>query len=321
MQNIHQNPSDGNFRLIYTLPIGHCLNGFEIEKVIGKSEDSIVYRVWDHHCKQSIALKEYMPFAFAIRRRDMKLTLREKKSEKPFHTGLQNFIHEAHLMSCFEHPCLPRFLHFWQQNCTAYIATPFYKGVTLNKFSVRYAHLINEHWLYQMLFPLLSALDMLHQQNYLHCDISLDNILIQDNQLPILLDFGATHKTTQCLSDETEITLRSGFTPIEQYTANEENQQGPWTDIYTLGAVLYTLIVGHPPPVSIVRNLEDRYQPLATLRPAGYSLSFLQAIDKALAINPAERPQSIPEFITLFSPVLQQSSFNNQAALFSSDPH
>ncbi|MBD2785636.1 serine/threonine protein kinase [Xenorhabdus sp. DI] len=305
MQNFHRTYDDGNMGFTPPLPIGYCLNEFEIEEVISKSRSSIVYRVWDHHLKQAIAIKEYMPHSFTMRCRDMKLNLRgekhsrREKLRKRFHAGLQNFIREAHLMSCFEHPCLPRFLRFWQQNCTAYIAMPFYKGITLNKLWVRHPHLINENWLCRILLPLLDALDTLHQRNYLHCDISLDNIFIQENQSPLLLDLGSSRQTTKCLSDDTEITVRSGFTPVEQYTANEENQQGPWTDIYALGAVLYTLIVGAPPPVSIVRNLEDNYQPLAKLRPMGYSLSFLHAVDSALAINPSERPPSITEFVAI----------------------
>ncbi|PHM24721.1 serine/threonine protein kinase [Xenorhabdus ehlersii] len=301
MQNFHRTHIGGNIGFTPPLPIGYCLNEFEIEEVIGKSRGSIVYRVWDHHLKQSIAIKEYTPHSFAIRRQDMKLNLRGKKLEKRFYAGLQNFIREAHLMSCFEHPCLPRFLRFWQQNCTAYIAASFYKGMTLNKLRIKHPHFINENWLGQILFPLLNALDSLHQRNYLHYDISLDNILIQESQSPILLDLGSTRQTTTCLSDDTEITIRSGFTPIEQYTSNEENQHGPWTDLYALGAVLYTLIVGNPPPVSIVRNLEDNYQPLVKLRPAGYSLPFLHAIDSALAIKPSRRPLSISEFIAIFS--------------------
>ncbi|CAM3734862.1 serine/threonine protein kinase [Xenorhabdus thuongxuanensis] len=301
MQNFRRTHINDNIGFTYPLPIGYCLNEYEIEEIIGKSKGSIVYRVWDHHLKQSIAIKEYTPHSFATRSQNMKLNLRGKKLEKRFYSGLQNFIREAHLMSCFEHPCLPRFLRFWQQNCTAYIATSLYKGMTLNKLRIKYPHFINENWLHQILFSLLGALDTLHQRNYLHYDISLDNIFIQENQSPILLDLGSTRQTTTCLSDDTEITIRSGFTPVEQYAANEENQQGPWTDLYALGAVLYTLIVGKSPPVSIVRNLEDNYQPLVKLRPAGYSLPFLHAIDSALALNPSGRPLSISEFIAIFS--------------------
>ncbi|WMT16671.1 hypothetical protein [Serratia fonticola] len=59
---------------------------------------------------------------------------------------------------------------------------------------------------------------------------------------------------------------------------------------------MYTLITGQLPPVRLTRCIEDRYQPLAKLQPAGYPLPFLQVIDHALAINAANRPQTITAF-------------------------
>ncbi|MDE9453935.1 serine/threonine protein kinase [Xenorhabdus bovienii] len=298
MQNTHNNDSSGEFSLSHALPIGYCFNEFEIEEVIGEGGFSIVYRAWDHRLKRTIAIKEYMPSILVVRRRDLKLNLRRASLKKRFQIGLHNFMHEAHLMTCFNHPCLPRFLRFWQQNSTAYIATPFYSGMTLKKLQTKCPKIINQNWIYNMLFPLLDAIDTLHQAGYLHCDISLDNILIQDDQLPILLDLGSARKATERLSDEKEVTISPGFTAVEQYTVNEEGQQGPWTDIYSLGAVLHTLIVGTPPPASIVRDIEDNYQPLSKLCPAGYSSSFLHVIDRTLKIKLSERPLSITKLVT-----------------------
>ena len=115
----------------------------------------------------------------------------------------------------------------------------------------------------------------------------------------VLLDFGSARRTIGNLSDETETMLRPGFAPIEQYTDDNESEQGPWTDIYALGAVLRTLIVGSPPPVSVVRSIQDTCKPLAEIQPQGYSLSLLQAIDRALALHMEDRPQSIDEFAAL----------------------
>jgi serine/threonine protein kinase len=128
---------------------------------------------------------------------------------------------------------------------------------------------------------------------------SLDNIQIQDNGLPVLLDFGSARRTIGNLSDETETMLRPGFAPIEQYTDDNESEQGPWTDIYALGAVLRTLIVGSPPPVSVVRSIQDTCKPLVEIMPQGYSIPLLQAIDRALALHMEDRPQSIDEFAAL----------------------
>ncbi len=150
-----------------------------------------------------------------------------------------------------------------------------------------------------MLPMLFGAIKTIHDEGYLHRDISLDNIQIQDNGLPVLLDFGSARRTIGNLSDETETMLRPGFAPIEQYTDDNESEQGPWTDIYALGAVLRTLIVGSPPPVSVVRSIQDTCKPLVELQPQGYSLSLLQAIDRALALHMEDRPQSIDEFAAL----------------------
>ncbi|PMC21753.1 serine/threonine protein kinase, partial [Klebsiella aerogenes] len=138
-----------------------------------------------------------------------------------------------------------------------------------------------------------------HDAGYLHRDISPENIQIQDNGLPVLLDFGSARRTIGNLSDETETMLRPGYAPIEQYTDDNDSEQGAWTDIYAVGAVLHTLIVGSPPPVSVVRSIQDNYQPLAELKPAGYSLPLLQAVDKALALRVEDRPQSIDAFAEL----------------------
>ncbi|MDE9557386.1 serine/threonine protein kinase [Xenorhabdus bovienii] len=291
--------TNNNLFSCYTLPIGYCFDEFEIEKVIGNGGFGIVYRAWDHRLKRSIAIKEYMPASLAVRAENLQLTLRRKELKKKFQHGLNDFIREAHFMSCFNHPCLPLLLRFWQKNATAYIATPFYNGLTLKAVLATQPKTINEYWLRNILPPLFDAINTLHQAGYLHCDIALDNILIQENGAPILLDLGSVRKMTKRLSNDSEVTIRPGFTPIEQYLVDEKAQQGPWTDIYALGATLYTLITGSPPPVSLVRNIEDHYQPLIKRQPAGYSAPFLHAIDRALTIQPLERPISIAQLATL----------------------
>ncbi|MBD2802635.1 protein kinase [Xenorhabdus sp. M] len=284
-----------------SLPIGYCFNEFEIETIIGKGESGVVYRAWDHRLKCMVAIKEYIPSSLVTRGRDLELKLRRKDFQEKFQNGLTSFARGAHVMSCFQHPCLPFFRSFWQKNHTAYIARSFYNGITLKKLLATQAETINQRWICRFLYSLLDAINMIHHSDYLHGNIALDNILIQENEIPILLGLGSARKLTDHFPNEPDVTLRSGFTPLEQYTTHDDRQQqkGPWTDIYALGAILHTLIAGTPPPVSIVRNIEDHYQPLVERRPAGYSLSFLHAIDCALAIQPAERPASIPQLMAL----------------------
>lgn len=281
------------------LPTGYRFNEFEIKEVIGGGGFGIVYRAWDHQLERTIAIKEFMPSTLAVRNDDMTLVLRSERFGKAFSAGLNSFIQEARLLARFNHPNLLHVLRFWVQNDTAYMGTVFYSGTTLSRLREQNPLLINEAWIRRTLPMLLGAIKTIHDEGYLHRDISLDNIQIQDNGLPVLLDFGSARRSIGSVSDETETMLRPGYAPIEQYTDDNESEQGPWTDIYALGAVLHTLIVGSPPPVSVVRSIQDGYQPLAQRHLPGYSPSLLQAVDKALALKMEDRPQTIDAFAAL----------------------
>ncbi|MFK3704712.1 serine/threonine protein kinase [Klebsiella sp. NPDC088457] len=285
--------------VLNALPLGYRFNEFEIKEVIGGGGFGIVYRAWDHQLERTIAIKEFMPSSLAVRNEDMTLALRSERFSKAFSAGLNSFIQEARLLARFNHPNLVHVLRFWVQNDTAYMGTLFYSGSTLSRLRETQPELINEAWIRRMLPMLFGAIKTIHDEGYLHRDISPDNIQIQDNGLPVLLDFGSARRTIGNLADETETMLRPGYAPIEQYTDDNESEQGAWTDIYAVGAVLHTLIVGSPPPVSVVRSIQDSYQPLAERQPAGYSQALLQAVDKALALRVEERPQSIAAFAEL----------------------
>lgn len=290
---------DNNRVVAHALPVGYRFNEFEIQQVLGGGGFGIVYRAWDHQLKRNIAIKEFMPASLAVRNEELKLVLRSERFSKTFHAGLNSFIQEARLLARFNHPNLLHVLRFWVQNDTAYMGTQYYSGTTLSQMQAQHPELINETWIRNLLAPLFGAINTIHQAGYLHRDISLDNIQIQEDMTPVLLDFGSARKTISNLSDETETMLKPGFAPIEQYSDNNESEQGPWTDIYALGAVLHTLITGSPPPVSVVRSIEDSYQPLTERRPAGYSLPMLHAIDCALALKPEERPQSTEQMAAI----------------------
>ncbi|WP_338463613.1 serine/threonine-protein kinase [Franconibacter daqui] len=291
--------NDNNRTVPNALPVGYRFNEFEIKEVIGGGGFGIVYRAWDHQLERTIAIKEFMPGSLAVRGEDMTLVLRSERFGKAFSAGLNSFIQEARLLARFNHPNLLHVLRFWVQNDTAYMGTLFYSGTTLTRLREQKPELIDETWIRRVLPMLFGAIKTIHDEGYLHRDISLDNIQIQDNGLPVLLDFGSARRTIGNLADETETMLRPGYAPIEQYTDDNESEQGPWTDIYALGAVLHTLIVGSPPPVSVVRSIQDTYKPLTELQPAGYSLSLLQAVDRALALRIEDRPQSIDAFAAL----------------------
>jgi non-specific serine/threonine protein kinase len=178
---------------------------------------------------------------------------------------------------------------------------PFYEGPTLKQRAAKHGPM-SERELLNLVAALLGALDTLHRAQCFHRDISLANVLIPSAGTPVLLDFGAARKSIGDAVDETSVMLKPGYSPIEQYTDDPAFVQGPWTDIYSLGAVMHAMIVGEPPPAAVVRSIQDTWQPLASREFAGrerYTLPFLDAVDHALALRTQDRPDSVAAFARL----------------------
>lgn len=140
--------------------------------------------------------------------------------------------------------------------------------------------------------PLLGALEAMHAQNFLHRDIAPDNVIIRNDDTPVLLDFGSARRAIAEHTKTITGMVKGGYSPQEQY-ASDARLQGPWTDIYAFGATLYRAVTGAPPDEATLRGVEDRLKPLVETMQGNYRASFLAAVDACLKVKPADRPQSL----------------------------
>jgi hypothetical protein len=275
------------------LPPGTRLGEFEVLEVLGLGGFGIVYRALDHALEREVAIKEYMPAMLAGRTETLHVSLRSQSDAETFALGLRSFVNEAKLLARFDHPALLKVYRFWEQNHTAYMAMPIYRGQTLKAIRSAPGASIDEAWLRRMLVPLLGAIETLHAAGVYHRDIAPDNVLIDPDSRPVLLDFGAARRVIGDRSQNLTAILKPAYAPIEQYAEASAGRQGPWTDLYALGATLYYLMTGAPPAPATARTLHDEVLPLAAARCPGIGDGLLQAVGWMLALRPGDRPQSV----------------------------
>lgn len=281
------------------LPAGTRFGDLEIVRTLGVGGFGIVYLARDHALQRMVAIKEYMPGELAHRSSGSRVMVRSETLTQTFDTGRRSFVHEARLLARFDHRSLLKVYQFWEANGTAYMVMPYLSGQTLKQARQAMAHPPSEAWLLRAMLPLLDALERLHAESVLHRDISPDNILLPDDGAdPILLDFGAARRAIGDQTQTITAILKPRFAPIEQYGESNGLRQGPWTDLYALGAVMHFLILGRTPPQATTRAVADEYEPLEALEslaPAGMSKNLLAAIDWALRVHPQDRPQTATE--------------------------
>lgn len=287
------------------LPAGVRLHEFEILDLLGVGGFGMVYRAYDHSLQRTVAIKEYMPSALAGRVSGHHVSIRSSGDQETYQTGLKSFVAEARLLAQFDHPSLVKVYRFWEANNTAYMVMPLYSGMTFRQARSLMQSPPPEDWLRKVLWPILQALKYLHENKTVHRDVSPDNIFLQDLGPPVLLDLGAARRAITDRSHKHTAILKVNYAPIEQYADAVDMQQGPWTDLYSLAAVVHGCLCNKPPLPATFRVLRDRLPTFASVTQTvhahfglHYSAEFVRAIEHALAIQPQDRPQDVPAFLS-----------------------
>ncbi|ABK44429.1 serine/threonine protein kinase [Magnetococcus marinus MC-1] len=283
-----------------SLPDGAQILWYEIVKVLGKGGFGITYLAKDTNLDQLVAIKEYLPSAFASRDQSESVQPNSPEAEETFRWGLDRFLGEARTLARFRHPHIVRVLSFFENNNTAYMVMEFAEGKGLDAI-LKQRKTLTENQLRQLLLPLLSALETLHETGFIHRDLKPANILIRRDGKPVILDFGSARQALGQTDQHMTSLLTLGYSPFEQYDSSG-SRQGPWTDIYAMGAVLYHAVTGKKPMDAALRiNAKLRNQPDPMIRAVDvakdrYNPAFLENIDLALQVLETDRPQSVSEW-------------------------
>ncbi|HEU0159846.1 MAG TPA: serine/threonine-protein kinase, partial [Hyphomicrobiaceae bacterium] len=294
---------------LLALPEGTELVGdYRIKRVLGAGGFGITYLAEEIALGRLVTIKEYFPADFAARVGTINAAPRSQGSAEDFKWGLDRFISEAKTLARFVHPNIVGVYRYFLANDTGYMVIAFEEGASFKSWLARLKRAPRQAELDRILTPLLEALEFVHKANFLHRDIAPDNIIIRTDGSPVLIDFGSARGEMISHSRTVSALVKPGYSPYEQY-ATTASKQGPWTDIYALGATLYHAITGKRPPDSPSRMVADEYIAAREAALSSYRASFLAAIDQALVLEVTERPQSIAAWRgTLLSPDPKRAS-------------
>jgi serine/threonine protein kinase len=252
---------------------------------------------------RTVVIKECFPSTLSRRSHSI-VRARSRKHSGDLRNFVQNFIDEARNLAKLVHPNIVGVHQVFEDNDTAYMAIDFINGKDLNDILTTTDNAFTPAQIVVMLKKMLSAVDFIHQSGILHRDISPDNILIDQNGNPVLIDFGAA--TEQIVRATRVLTgrrvVKDGYSPQEFYLTGAE--QTPSSDLYALGATFYHVITGKVPPESqrrlarVAEGSPDPYEPLAGRFP-GYPPGFLESIDKATRVLTKDRIQSAGDWIEM----------------------
>jgi hypothetical protein len=272
------------------LPDGHVLNGYRIDKPLSSGGFSIVYLAHDE-AGVPVAIKEYLPASLALRAAGADVTVADPDDLAVFRHGLKCFFEEGRVLAGITHPNVVRVENFFRANETVYMVMRYERGRTLQFHIQRNRAELTESFLRRLFIQLMQGLREVHANKLVHLDIKPANIYVAIDGRPVLLDFGAARIT---LSDE-PMKLKpmhtAGFAAPEQYRGDSA-RLGPWTDIYAVGATLYTCIAGTPPQAADARLGKDGLIPLRTLARQSYSDELHSIVEACLMLDHLQRPQT-----------------------------
>jgi len=287
------------------LPSGYQLHEYAVDKVLGVGGFGITYLGRDTTLNLKVAIKEYLPNELAVRDTNLNVLPKSSDCEETYYWGLDRFLQEARLLARFNHPNIVRVLRFFEANGTAYMMMQYEEGESLDEKLKKTPAPLDEASLQAVLFPLLDGLKVMHGEGFLHRDIKPGNIYIRRNDgSPVLLDFGAARAQMRGKDQNMTAIVTPGYAPFEQYFT--DGCQGPWSDIYAFGAVIYKAITGKAPPEAASRVKNDTMVPAVEAAKGRYSEKFLRAIDWALQSDEKKRPQTIEDWqraLTSLNPV------------------
>lgn len=272
-----------------SLPIGYKLQDYEIRKVLSSGGFSFVYLAQDKD-NNTVAIKEYLPTSIALRLEGVTIEA-NPENVTLFKYGLKSFFDEGLVLAKINHPNIVRVSNFFRANDTVYMVMDYELGKSLQEYILGQTELVSEKFICRVFGELANGLREVHSQKLLHMDIKPANVYIRIDGSPVLLDFGSARQILTLTQSKMTPSFTPGYASPEQYY--DRKLLGPWSDIYSVGATMYSCLTKTAPQAADLRIKNDLLIPAKKIGKDHFSQDLLSLIDQCLSLDYLERPQSL----------------------------
>ena len=295
------------------LPVGTVLNEtYRIERCIGAGNFGIAYLAYDMQLLRTVAVKEFFLADYVVRSNDDNYTVISKNSKYDtlVEERKKKFTKEAGIMDTVgkTEVSVPIFDYF-EQNNTAYIVMEYLDGMNLEDYLSKRGRLSVKETM-NIILPLAKSLSKIHKQNIIHRDIKPGNVIIMPDNTPRLLDFGNAREIQTENDGKTVLVFTENYAAVEQFSVFAP--KGPWTDVYSLCAVMYRCLLGaNPKPANERGFLDDPDKELLcelTGVIGADNTELAEALVKGMQLDAQDRYQSMDELLEDLLPLMEGAS-------------
>lgn len=217
-------------------------NKYQIESYLGKGGFGYTYRANNLKENTPCVIKHFNP------------------SEKQFkETGLRLFNREAEKLKQIEHPQIPHFIDFFEQEGEYYLIQEYIDGHDLSE-EIKPGVRQNETYVIRLLKDILDILIMIHKQGLIHRDLKPSNIRRRkvDNKI-VLIDFGSVKQVIAETENDSN-NQPTTYIHSHQYSSPEqiEGRANSNSDIYSLGIIVICALTGEPYNSPMLPNFSNR---------------------------------------------------------------
>lgn len=279
------------------LAIGTVLQErYELRSYVSMGQTSLIYLAWDLKNKKEVIVKEFCPYAFANRDLDHKTVVFKgdayKKQYQQMRLAFEQECQVLKLLADRKHgnkeKGIVAYLDSFDENESVYLVTEYIAGRDLEE-AVRSGEKLPYKRIIRQIIRMVIGI---HKAGILHLDLKPSNILINEQQELVLIDFGSARFARESV---TAASFTKGYSAPELFTNGAVSKR---SDIYSVGAIIYYFTTGHVPENAKERLCEDDLEPVSSYASIPPILEYF--ILKCLRLEEMKRPKGLRLLYYLF---------------------